>query len=193
MQALSTAHITLTSNPHKKRVGLIPLCTGLALGWAFVLLWMIIAIVAVWESAYQASYEIHETFIWSMLVLGTSSTFAVCLGLMTFGLLRDCNRDYVLELTESEVVLVVIDKLRKRRGTQMVLLDDVSYAEYYPYPDSASIILHTAYADMEVPLWPMSNQGRDVVDYLDGRGVRVVNVQSDDQIPAEPSDTLRDL
>jgi hypothetical protein len=172
MTALSATHITLTSNPHKKRVGLIPLCTGIALGWAFVLVWMTVAIIAS-----------QQNLIWAALVFLTSITFGFCLALMSFSLLRDSYRDYVLELTDSEVVLVVIDRLRKQRGVKMILLDDVSYAEYYPYPDSASIIFHTAYTDMEVPLWPMSNQGRDVVDYLDGRGVKVINVQSDDQIP----------
>jgi hypothetical protein len=88
-----------------------------------------------------------------------------------------------LELTDSEANLIVIDRLRKKRGVQMVLLDDITYAEYYPYRDSASIIFHTPYTDMDVPLWPMANQGRDVVDYLDGRGVKIINVQSDDPIP----------
>jgi hypothetical protein len=45
------------------------------------------------------------------------------------------------------------------------------------------IILHAPYVDMEVPLWPLSGQGADVVDFLNGRGVNVVNVQSDDKIP----------
>ncbi len=65
----------------------------------------------------------------------------------------------------------------------MVLIDDVKYAEYYPYCDSSSMILHTSYAQMEVPLWPLGSRGTDVLDYLIGRGVRVVNVQSDDPIP----------
>ena len=65
----------------------------------------------------------------------------------------------------------------------MVLLQDVLYAEYYPYPDSASIILHTAYSHVEVPLWPMGERGVDVVDYIAGCGIRVMNVQFDDKVP----------
>jgi hypothetical protein len=173
MTAISNScHITLTSNPHKKRVGLIPLCGFMALGWAFSLIWMILAV-----------FTMSQNQLWSILQIVTTLGFDFFLALMSFGLLRDNYRDYVLELTDTEAILVVIDRLRKRRGTQMILLDDVSYAEYYPYPDSASIIFHTPYTDMEVPLWPMTNQGRDVVDYLDGRGVKIINVQSDDPIP----------
>jgi len=94
------------------------------------------------------------------------------------------KREYVLELTESEVVLVIIDRYAKKKTTQMLLLDDVIYAEYYPYPDSSTIIYHTEYALMEVPLWPMGDRGQDVVDFTEGRGVRVINVQSDESIPA---------
>jgi hypothetical protein len=36
---------------------------------------------------------------------------------------------------------------------------------------------------MEVPLWPLGEQVKDVIDFLDGRGLRIVNVQSDDAIP----------
>jgi hypothetical protein len=168
----NTCHITLTSNPHKKRVGLIPLCTAIAMGWAFVLVWLTTAIIT-----------LPQNLPWSILLILTTSCFGFLLAVISLGLLRDNYRDYVLELTDSEAILVVIDRLRKRRGIKMILLDDISYAEYYPYQDSASIIFHTSYTDMEVPLWPMTNQGRDVVDYLYGRGVKIVNVQSDDPVP----------
>jgi hypothetical protein len=174
MTAISNScHITLTSNPHKKRAGLIPLCVGIAMGWAFSLLWLIVTISTLPITPVQ--------FLpWSFI---SSIGFCAFLGLESFSLLRDHYRDYVLELTDTEAILVVIDRLRKTRAVQMILLDDVSYAEYYPYQDSALIIFHTSYTDMAVPLWPMTNQGRDVVDYLDGRGVKIINVQSDDPIP----------
>jgi hypothetical protein len=142
------------------------------MGWAFSLAWLMVAIMTM-----------SQNLLYSLLLIFTTVSFSVLLGLLTYGLLRDNYRDYVLQLTDSEAILVVIDRLRNRSATQMVLLDDVSYAEYYPYQDSASIIFHTAYTDMEVPLWPMTNQGRDIVDYLDGRGVKIINVQSDDPIP----------
>ena len=148
------------------------MCAALAMGWAFSLAWLMVAIMTM-----------SQNLLYSLLLIFTTVSFSVLLGLLTYGLLRDNYRDYVLQLTDSEAILVVIDRLRNRSATQMVLLDDVSYAEYYPYQDSASIIFHTAYTDMEVPLWPMTNQGRDIVDYLDGRGVKIINVQSDDPIP----------
>ena len=42
---------------------------------------------------------------------------------MTVRLISDAFRDYVLEVTESECVLVTCDRLRKTRVTAMVLLD----------------------------------------------------------------------
>lgn len=165
--------ITLTSLPHKRRPGLFPLCTAICLGWAFVAMWFTVAIVS-----------LAEWPAWGVLIGLSSITFGALLTLFGFGLIRDSRREYLLELTESEVVLVVTDRKAKKKGTQMLLLADVIYAEYYPYNDSASIIFHTNYSRMEVPLWPMGERAQDVVDFLDGRGVRVINVQSDDNMPS---------
>ncbi len=35
------------------------------------------------------------------------------------------------------------------------------------------------------PLWPLGEHAQDVIDYLSGRGIRIVNVQSDDRIPEQ--------
>ena len=164
--------ITLTSQPHKRRAGLFPLCTAICLGWAFVAMWLTVAVVALWEWP-----------AWGVLIGLSSVTFGALLTLYGIGLIRDSRREYLLELTDSEVVLVVTDRKAKKKGMQMLLLADVTYAEYYPYNDSASIIFHTNYSQMEVPLWPMGDRAQDVVDFLDGRGVRVINVQSDDCLP----------
>ena len=77
------------------------------------------------------------------------------MGAMTAGLVGDAYRDYQLELNETEVVLIVVDRLRRKKSTQMVLLDDIKYAEYYPYSDSASVILHSPYIARKCPcgLW----------------------------------------
>ncbi len=165
--------ITLTSLPEKRRAGLLPLCTFLAMGWAFVAMWLTVALFALWEWP-----------AWRILIAVSSFTFGVLLTIFGVSVVRDSKREYVLELTESEVVLVIIDRYAKKKTTQMLLLDDVIYAEYYPYPDSSTIIYHTEYALMEVPLWPMGDRGQDVVDFTEGRGVRVINVQSDESIPA---------
>ncbi|MBP9093098.1 hypothetical protein KBI23_18880 [bacterium] len=165
--------ITLTSQPHKRRAGLVPLCTAICLGWAFVLMWLTVAVIILWEWP-----------AWGVLIGLSSVTFGALLTLFGLGLIRDSRREYLLELTESEVVLVVTDRKAKKKGTLMLLLADVTYAEYYPYTDSASIIFHTNYSKMEVPLWPMGDRAQDVVDFLDGRGVRVINVQSDDCLPS---------
>lgn len=179
MTAISNScHITLTSNPHKKRVGLVPICGFMALGLAFVVLCLVGGIINISQSELEPVEMAN-----SALTIAAALAFCIFLCLASYGLMRDSYRDYILELTDTEAILIVIDRWRKKRGVQMVLLDDIVYAEYYPYRDSASIIFHTSYTDMEVPLWPMTNQGRDVVDYLEGRGVKVVNVQSDDPIP----------
>jgi hypothetical protein len=172
MPALTVPGIKIKSQPSKRRAGLLPLFTGLALGWAFVLMWSVVAMAAM-----------PGSIAWGMLLLASTTAFGVLLTLMSVSLFRDACREYFIEVTASELVLVVTDRFAKQRGTQMILLGDVIYVEYYPYPDSASIILHTAYSNVEIPLWPFGERGQDVVDYLCGCGIKVMNVQFDDKVP----------
>jgi len=171
--------LKFSSSPYIKRAGLIPLITAIGAGWLFVRLWTAVSIYAFTYNNYWA------------VVLGASTlAFASFLTYMSYSLIRDAYREYIFELTDTEAVLYVNDKLRHQKSTSMILLDDVRYAEYYPYSDSSSIILHAPYYELEVPLWPLGRHGQDVVDYLSGRGIRVVNVQSDDKIP-EFKDAVR--
>jgi len=146
---------------------------AIVIGYMFMALWLCVAVCTVVYNVY-----------WSVMIAGASIAFSFFLGMMAQTLLRDAKRLYVLELTDSEAVLTVHDSASKRRATQMVLLDDITFAEYYPYRDCSSVILHTDYANMEVPLWPLASHAQDVLDFLDGRGVNVVNVQSDVPFPA---------
>lgn len=169
---VSRVRMTFVSGSYWHRVGLIPMLVGLALGWVFVILWISVA-------AYVFAYNV----LWSIILSLSTLLFSAYLGIVTYRTVSEAFRQYTFELNESEAVLSVVDRLAKRRSTQMVLLNDVKFAEYYPFQDSASIILHAPYCDMEVPLWPLGSHGQDVVDFLDGCGVKVVNVQSDDEIP----------
>lgn len=164
--------IKLVSKPYSTRTALAPLMVGVGVGWIFVALWLITATAALMHNV-----------LWGLLLLGSTFGFSMFLSFMTYSMVRDAYRSFVFELTDSDAVLYVYDRLKKRKSTQMVLLDDVTYVEYYPYRDSAAMILHTSYAQMEVPLWPMGEQVKDVIDFLDGRGLRIVNVQFDDVIP----------
>jgi hypothetical protein len=170
--AIEQSGLKLVSDPNASRQELIPVAVGLGLGWAFVCLWLIVACVA-----------LAHFFLWGVLLIGSLSAFATFLGFSTWSMVHDAFRDYRFELTDHDACLVVNDRLRGKRSTQMVLLDDVKYVEYYPYTDSASIIFHASYIQMDVPLWPLGTRGQDVVDFLEGRGVKVVNVQSDDKFP----------
>ena len=164
--------IKLVSKPYSTRAALGPLMVGVAVGWGFVALWLCTGLFALMNNVY-----------WGLMLLASTSGFSIILFLMTYSMVRDAHRSFVFELTDSDAVLYVHDRLKKRTSTQMVLLDDVKYVEYYPYSDSSSMILHTSYTQMEVPLWPMGDQVRDIIDFLDGRGLRIVNVQFDDVIP----------
>lgn len=164
--------ILIKSQPGKRRAGLLPLFTGLSLGWAFVLMWSIVAMAAM-----------PGSLAWGLLLLGSTAAFGSLLSVMSVSLFRDACREYVIELTASELVLLVHDRLAKKRGTQMILLQDVIYVEYYPYPDSASMILHTAYSHVEIPLWPFGERSQDIIDFLCGLGIKVMNVQFDDKVP----------
>lgn len=167
-----TSKITLISRPYVRRAGLWPMVAMLGLSWVFVALW---TCVSFWVFPYSPLY--------SVLIGGSTGAFSCLLYLMSRKIYFDSFRNFELEVTDTEAVLSVEDSLHHKRSQQMVLLDDVKYAEYYPFTDSASVILHAPYADMEVPLWSMENQGHDLIDFLEGRGVNVVNVQTDDKIP----------
>lgn len=169
--ALKTC-LRLESDPHIKRVGSNVLWAAIVIGFLFMGLWLF---VACWTFPHNA--------YWGIVIAGSALAFSTFLTFMARALIRDQWRHYVLELTDTDAVLNVVDLRSKKRCTQMVLLDDIKYAEYYPYRDSSAVILHTSYAHMEVPLWPLGKHGQDVIDYLEGRGVKVVNVQSDEPIP----------
>jgi len=170
--ATSRTGIKLISDPNAQRSAVVPLAVGIGLGWAFIAIWAVVACVAFIKSP-----------LWGLLLLASLAAFATLLGFLSYFMLRDSCRDYIFELTDADAVLTVVDRLRRRKAMKMVLLEDIKYAEYYPYRDSACIILHAAYTKMEVPLWPMGSRGQDVVDFLLGAGVRVVNVHSDDKFP----------
>jgi hypothetical protein len=176
---VSTANspgLTLISKPYQRRVGLLPMIAAMAIGFLFSLVWFG---VAAWMVQHRGGQ--FSGFGW-LIILATSA-YCIYLAVAAFRLFAESQQQYRLELTANEAVLSVTDKLRNKKSTQMVLLSDVKYAEYYPFLDSSSIILHTAYADMEIPLWPLGAQAQDALDFLEGRGVHVVNVQSDERIP----------
>lgn len=172
-QIADSCSITLVSNPGRRRAGLVPLSAALALGWAFSIAWLTVAVFAM-----------AENLAWSVLIILTTIAFTFFLTLMSVSLVRDSYREYRVEISASEIVLTVIDKYAKRTTTQMILFSDVSYVEFYPYPDSACLIFHTPYLQLDVPLWPFGARGRDIVDYLNGLGVKVMDVQFDDQVPS---------
>lgn len=176
IQLADTTGLTLASGPYKSRPGLFPMLVALGIGFAFSIVWLIVA-------ACLISGREPQFVLYGIMVACATAAYCTYMGYVAYRLLADSKRQYVLELTQSEAVLTVIDKLHRKKSTQMVLLDDVRYAEYYPYPDSASVILHAPYTVMEVPLWPLGSQSQDVMDFLTGRGIAIVNAQFDDEIP----------
>ncbi len=169
-------HMTLMSRPYRLRSGLYPLVVALGLGGIFSCLWFS---VSVWMML-QHSLDI---FVWGVLIGVSTLTYASYMTFVARKLLAEAGRQYTLELTESEAILSIVDVRERKKSGQMVLLSDVRYAEYYPFPDSSCVILHAPYADMEIPLWPLGAQGQDAIDFLEGRGVKIINVQSDTRVP----------
>lgn len=173
---VDSVRLKLYSKPYKYRAGLIPMLFALGVGFVFSIAWFGVATWMIIESG-------TEFIMWGVLIVLSTIAYCFYLGMASHKIWADSRRQYCLELTESEAVLSVIDRLRKSQSTQMVLLEDVRYGEFYPYPDSASLIMHTSYVDMEVPLWPFGAQAQDALDFLEGRGVHIINVQSDERIP----------
>ncbi len=164
--------LTLTSRPPLRRHGLVPLFIALSVGIVLSLMWFTVAIFVFFH---------HHIigFILAITALGYAS-YALLIG---YRMISDMNQHFKLELTPSEIILTTFNVKKQKKYFKMLLLDDIKLGEYYPYSDSACIILYTGYAEMEIPLWSLPLNGQDVVDYLLGRGIKIVNVQFDDKIP----------
>jgi len=176
VQTAESSGLTIVSGPYQARKGRLPLMVGLIIGFGFSILWLTVSVFLILDGHLS-------NVVWGVMTALCTLLYCAYMGYVGYGMIVDSKKQYVLELTNTEVVLTVRDKLRRRKATQMVLLDDVKYAEYYPYQDSSLVILHAPYTVMEIPLWPMGNQSQDVMDFLSGRGIPVMNVQFDDQIP----------
>lgn len=174
--AVESIRLRLVSKPYKSRSGLYPMIFALGIGFSFSLMWFGVA-------AWMMLQNGHEFLTWGIMIVLSTIAYCIYLGVAAYKIYADSRRQYALELTATEAIITTVDSLRKKNSTQMVLLADVKYIEYYPYPDCASVIFHAPYADMEVPLWPFGAQAQDALDFLEGRGITIVNVQSDDKIP----------
>lgn len=176
VQIADSSGLTVASGPFKARVGLYPMLVALLIGFAFSTLWLTVSLFLILDGH-------TPQVVWGIMTGLCTILYCCYMGYIAYRLIVDSQRQYIIELTHSEAVLTVLDKLHRKKSTQMVLLDDIKYAEYYPYPDSSSVILHAPYTVMEIPLWPLGGQSQDVMDFLSGRGIPVVNAQFDDRIP----------
>jgi hypothetical protein len=172
VSTFQSTNMRVVSGPYVRRRGLVPLVIGVSVGWLFVSLWGVVAAVL-----------LANNLNWAFVLFGSTFGFAGFLTWITYTLFCDAFKTYTFELTDAEAVLQIFDRLKHTNRTQMVLLDDIKFAEYYPYCDSSSLIFHAPYTDMEVPLWPLGLHAQDILDFLKGRGVHVINVQSDEKFP----------
>jgi len=166
------ASIKLVSNRKGYYQHTVPMLWGVCFGYLMVGITLF--------ASYLASKH-NNFFAFSLFV--SALVFAVLLGVVVYRLIGDILCDYTLEVTNQDVTFSKFDHLRKKQTNQSILLSDIKYVEYYPYQDSASIIFHTTSVDLDIPLWPLGGHVQDVIDFLTGAGVRVVDVQSDDPIP----------
>ena len=178
VQIADNCGLKVASGPYKSRPGLYPMMVALMIGFAFSALWLTVSVMLILDGN-------TPNVLWGVITGLCTLLYCFYMGYMVYRMVVDSQRQYILEVNSSEVVLTVLDKFHKRKSTQMVLLDDVKYAEYYPYPDSASVILHAPYTVVEIPLWPLGRQSTDVMDFLAGRGIPIVNAQFDDRIPGQ--------
>ena len=167
-----TKKIKLVSNRRSCYRSMTPSLCGIVFGYLMVG----VSIVA-------GFFAYAHNYYFALSLFFTGIGFACFLGILTYNLIREANCDYILEITGQDAIFSKIDNWQKKRTDQLLLLTDIKYVEYYPYQDSASIIFHTPYIEMDVPLSPMGNHTQDVLDFLEGAGVKVVNVQSDESIP----------
>jgi ABC-type multidrug transport system fused ATPase/permease subunit len=170
----------------------LPLVVGLALALVQIAVTLALSFLLFAQNA-----------VFALLLAASALAFLFIVLTVAMRMLSNGQRLYNFEITPTELILEILslppessarDKKKKQSlhkrserrkiGRVMVYLPDVRYCEYYPYPDSASMIFHTAYSHLEVPLWPLGERRNDLVDYLIGLGIEVVNVQFDDEIPS---------
>lgn len=172
----------------------LPLVVGLALALVQIAVTLALSFLLFAQNA-----------IFALLLSASALAFLFIVLTVAWRMLSNGQRLYNFEITPTELILEILslppessDQAKKKQqkqgqnkrsqrrkiGRVMVYLPDVRYCEYYPYPDSASMIFHTAYSHLEVPLWPLGERRNDLVDYLIGLGIEVVNVQFDDEIPS---------
>lgn len=178
VQTRDSCGLKLASGSYKQRPGLYPMLVALLIGFAFSAVWLTVSVYLILDGH-------TDHVVWGVMTGLCTILYCLYMGYISYRMISDSQRQYELELTQTEAVLVVKDRLHRKKSTQMVLLDDVKYAEYYPYPDSSSVILHAPYTVVEIPLWPLGRQAQDVMDFLAGRGVPIVNAQFDDRIPEQ--------
>jgi len=176
VQIVDGSGLKMVSGPFKSRPGLYPMIVALAIGFGFSIAWLTVSVMLIFQGTLSA-------IMWGVMTALCTLAYCVYMGYMVYRIVEDSQRLYILEVNHSEAVLTVLDKLHHKKSTQMVLLDDVKYAEYYPYTDSCTVILHAPYTVMEIPLWQLGTQSQDVMDFLSGRGIPIVNAQFDDKIP----------
>lgn len=177
VQIVDSSGLKMVSGPFKSRPGLYPMIVALAIGFGFSAVWLTVSVMLILQGTIS-------TIMWGVMTAMCTILYCVYMGYMVYRMVVDSQRAYILEINHSEAVLTVLDKFHRKKSTQMVLLDDVKYAEYYPYTDSSSVILHAPYAVVEIPLWQLGQQSQDVMDFLSGRGIPIVNAQFDDRMPA---------
>lgn len=130
-----------------------------------------------------AIFTFKYNFYLPLALLITGIAFSLFLTFYIYRTIKEASCDYILEITGQDAIFTKIDSRNKKRTDQLLLLSDIKYVEYYPYQDSASIIFHTPYIDMDVPLWTMGEHVQDVLDFLKGAGIKIINVESDEAIP----------
>ena len=162
----------LCSKPFRQRSGKLTMTIFLGASWFFACVWLC---ASVWLMTYN--------LLWGLTIAASTSLFGFYLYLMSKSMIADAGLDYVLELTDSEIIYTVLDRKHKKHSTKMVLIDDISFVEYYPFKDSALAIFHAPYIDLEVPLSPMGDCAQDVIDFLTGKGVPIFNTLCDDKFP----------
>lgn len=177
VQITDSSGLKVVSGPNKARPGLYPMLVALLIGFMFSAIWLSVSLFLILDGH-------TPSVLWGVMTGLCTILYCVYMAYIAYKMVRDGKRQYTLEVNSTELVLTVLDNFHHKKSTQMVLLDDVNYAEYYPYPDSSMVILHAPYAVVEIPLWPLGGQSQDVLDFLAGRGIPIVNAQFDDSIPA---------
>lgn len=157
--------IRFVSRPSGKNFGAPAMMIGLVL--ASILLG-----AAVWVGVWQ----MQSSILLGALTLLCTASLALYLLFLVYRSSKE-NSASELILEDETITLSSFAQNNKIESTQIISLDEIRVAEYYPSDDSGSILLRSSATDLDIPICLFGRECESqLIDFLRANGIRVVEI-----------------